>query len=78
MNLDLLPYLLQIISTGSDGQLHGALKVLNDLVDDSLSETNFFAVARDLVKILYDVAANEKRKQVKFSSSQCDICPLIN
>ncbi|KAI9667509.1 MAG: hypothetical protein M1821_000325 [Bathelium mastoideum] len=60
---DLLPHLLQVIPTGSDGQLHGALKVLGDLVDECLTEVNFFPIARDLVKILYDVAANEGRKQ---------------
>ena len=75
---DLLPRLLQIIPTGSDGQLHGALKVLRDLVDESLSEVQFFPVARELVKVLYDVAANEGRKQVKSSSPHVTLPILAN
>lgn len=58
----LLPTLLQLIPTASDIQLHGALKVLVDLVEDSLSEDQFFSVARDIVKVVYDVAINESRK----------------
>ncbi|KAF2189574.1 ARM repeat-containing protein [Zopfia rhizophila CBS 207.26] len=59
---DLLPKLMQIIPTGGDGQLHGALKVLDELVDDCFNEEQFFSVARDLVKVIYDVAVNEARK----------------
>jgi hypothetical protein len=40
------------------------LKVLGDLVDDSLSEDQFFSVARDIVKVVYDVAVNENRKTI--------------
>jgi hypothetical protein len=36
--------------------------VLLDLVNDSLSEDQFFSVARDIVKVVYDVAVNEARK----------------
>jgi hypothetical protein len=59
---DLLPRLMQIIPTGANGQIHGALKVLGELVDDSLNEEQFFSVARDIVKVVYDVAVNEARK----------------
>lgn len=59
---DLLPTLLHIIPQGTDGQLHGALKVLGDLVDDCFSDEQFFHVARDLVKVLYDVAVSDSRK----------------
>lgn len=59
---NLLPTLLHIIPNASDSQLHGALKVLSDLVDDCLSEDQFFAVARDIVNVVYDVALNEGRK----------------
>jgi hypothetical protein len=58
----LLPALLHLIPNAADSQLHGALKVLSDLVDDSLSEDQFFAVARDIVKVVYDVAVSESRK----------------
>jgi importin-9 len=58
----LLPALLHLIPNAADSQLHGALKVLSDLVDDSLSEDQFFAVARDIVKVVYDVAVSETRK----------------
>jgi hypothetical protein len=54
--------LLHLIPTASEGQLHGALKVLADLVDDSLNEDQFFAVARDIIKVVYDIAINPSRK----------------
>lgn len=59
---NLLPAILHLIPNANDTQLHGALKVLSDLVDDSLSEDQFFSVARDIVKVVYDVATNENRK----------------
>ena len=59
---DLLQKLMHIIPTGTDGQLHGALKVLSELVDDSFSDTQFFQVAKDLVKVIYEVAVSEGRK----------------
>jgi hypothetical protein len=59
---DLLQKLMHIIPTGTQGQLHGALRVLADLVEDCLGEEQFFAVAQDLVKVVYDVAVNEGRK----------------
>ncbi|KAI1079147.1 armadillo-type protein [Whalleya microplaca] len=58
----LLTTLLNIIPTGTDGQLHGALKVLGDLVDESLSEDQFFSMAQGIVKVVYDVALNDGRK----------------
>lgn len=61
---DLLPALLQIIPTATDGQLHGALKVLLDLVDDCFTEEQFFKVARELVKTVYDVAVNDSRRPI--------------
>lgn len=59
---DLLPTVLNVVSSGSDSQLHGALKVLNELVDDCFTDEHFFRVARDLVKAVYDVATNESQK----------------
>ena len=59
---DLLDNLLGIIKQGSDGQIHGALKVLGELVDDCLADETFFSVARDLVETIYNVAVNEGRK----------------
>lgn len=58
----LLPAVLAIIPSGSDAQLHGALRVLGDLIDDSLGEDQFFTVARDIAKALTQVALNENRK----------------
>ncbi|KAI9670418.1 MAG: hypothetical protein M1829_004741 [Trizodia sp. TS-e1964] len=58
----LLPSLLHLIPTGSDAQIHGALKVLGDLVADGLNEEQFFKIARDLIKVVYDVAINDTRK----------------
>ncbi|PYI06763.1 ARM repeat-containing protein [Aspergillus sclerotiicarbonarius CBS 121057] len=61
---ELLPSLLQIINDGTStaNALHGALKVLLDLVDTGFSEDQFFNVARDLVSTLFNVANNESRK----------------
>jgi len=62
---DLLPHLLQILSGGtSDLQVHGALRVLTDLVESGFSEAQFFAVARDLVSGLQNVATNAQRKPI--------------
>jgi hypothetical protein len=57
-----LPTLLALISNGGDAQTNGALKVLLDLVEDSLSEDQFFAVARDITSVAYNVAVNQNRK----------------
>lgn len=54
--------MLGIIPAGTDAQLHGALRVLGDLVDESLSEDQFFSMARDIAKSLTEVALNESRK----------------
>lgn len=61
---DLLDNLLQLIPNATDGQLHGALKVLSELVDDCFNEQTFFGVAPQLVKVIYDVAVNEQRRPV--------------
>lgn len=59
---NLLPTILSVISSGTDAQLHGALKVLGDLIEESLSEEQFFSMARDIAKSLTEVALNENRK----------------
>lgn len=61
---DLLPTVLNVVATGTDAQLHGALKVLGELVDDCFNEEQFFKVARALVKAVYDIAVNESRKPI--------------
>jgi importin-9 len=62
---DLLPHLLRILSGNtSDLQVHGALRVLSDLVESGFSEEQFFAVARDLVLGLQNVATNVQRKPI--------------
>ncbi|RWA09716.1 hypothetical protein EKO27_g5399 [Xylaria grammica] len=58
----LLPTLLNTIPTGNESQLLGALKVLSDLVEESLSDDQFFSMAQDIVKVVYDTAINESRK----------------
>lgn len=60
----LLPTLLGLIPTGNEGQLHGALKVLGDLVEETLSDDQFFSMARDIVKVVYDVALDQNRKPI--------------
>ncbi|KAM3424672.1 hypothetical protein BST61_g6659 [Cercospora zeina] len=59
---DLLQHVMSVVSTGVDSQLHGALKVLSELVDDCFNEEQFFKIGRHLVKVVYDVAANNARK----------------
>lgn len=61
---ELLPSLLHIIndSATTDNALHGALKVLLDLVDTGFGEEQFFNVARDLVSSLFAVATSESRR----------------
>lgn len=61
---NLLPTLLHIIPTANDNQLHGALKVLGDLVEDSLSEDQFFTVARDIVNVVYSISTSDAKKDI--------------
>ncbi|CBF86299.1 hypothetical protein AN2164.2 [Aspergillus nidulans FGSC A4] len=63
---ELLPALLRIINdtNSTPGALHGALKVLLDLVDTGFNEEQFFSVARDLVTTLFNVATNTSRKPI--------------
>lgn len=51
-----------MIPSGTEGQVHGALKVLSDLVEDSLNEDQFFQVAREILSTVYGVAVNQERK----------------
>ncbi|KAK3352709.1 armadillo-type protein [Lasiosphaeria hispida] len=59
----LLPAVLGVMPGGTDAQLHGALRILQDLVEDSLTDEQFFSVARDIIRACYEVALNENRKQ---------------
>ncbi|TKA83644.1 hypothetical protein B0A55_00427 [Friedmanniomyces simplex] len=61
---DLLPTVLNVVGSGSDVQLRGALKVLGELVEDCFNEEQFFRVARDLVGVVQAVAVNDKRKLI--------------
>ncbi|KAJ2907317.1 hypothetical protein MKZ38_003173 [Zalerion maritima] len=61
---DLLPNLINICPNGTDIQLHGALKILSDIVDESLSEEQFFNMARSIITAIYDVALSEDRKPI--------------
>ncbi|PHH85304.1 hypothetical protein CDD83_622 [Cordyceps sp. RAO-2017] len=59
---NLLPTVLGVMPSGTDSQLHGALRVLGDLVEESLSEDQFFSMARDIANALTQVALNASRK----------------
>lgn len=59
---DLLPGLLNLIPNATDAQLHGALKVLGDLIDECFNEAQFFQSAGELVKTMYSVATSAQRK----------------
>ncbi|KAL8352437.1 hypothetical protein RB601_002649 [Gaeumannomyces tritici] len=58
----LVPTLLSVMPNGTDNQLHGALKVLSEFVEENLSEDQFFSMARDIVSAVYQVALSEERK----------------
>ncbi|TQW00501.1 hypothetical protein V2A60_001580 [Cordyceps javanica] len=58
----LLPTVLAVFPQGNDSQLHGALRVLGDLVEESLSEDQFFGMARDIATTLTQIAISEERK----------------
>ncbi|EAA32702.1 ARM repeat-containing protein [Neurospora crassa] len=59
----LLPSVLGVMPTGTDDQLHGALRILQDLVEESLTDEQFFGTAREIIKACYDVALNNDRKK---------------
>ncbi|KJZ80002.1 hypothetical protein HIM_00716 [Hirsutella minnesotensis 3608] len=59
---NLLPTLLAVVPAGTDAQLHGALKVLGDIVEESLSEDQFFSMAREIANALTQVAFSTDRK----------------
>ncbi|KAL1885996.1 hypothetical protein Cpir12675_006955 [Ceratocystis pirilliformis] len=68
---ELLPTLLAVIPTGQDTQVHGALKILGDIVDESLSEDQFFILARDIIKALGEVALNANRQPMHRALAAC-------
>lgn len=58
----LFPSLLTILnSSTNDAPIHGALRVLAELIDSGLTEEQFFMVARDLVNALQHVAVDHNR-----------------
>ncbi|PNP75541.1 hypothetical protein FNYG_10950 [Fusarium nygamai] len=59
---NLLPTVISVVPAGTDSQLHGALRLLNDIIEESLSEDQFFSMAQDIAKALAEVALNENRK----------------
>jgi hypothetical protein len=48
--------------SGTDVQVRGALVTLQDLVEESLSDVQFFRIARDIIQAVHGVAINENRK----------------
>ncbi|EXJ55544.1 hypothetical protein A1O7_08472 [Cladophialophora yegresii CBS 114405] len=61
----LFPSLLTILNTSTDdAPVHGALRVLAELVDEGLTEEQFFMVARDLVNGLRHVAVDSNRSLI--------------
>lgn len=58
---DLLPTIIHVIQTGNVNQLDGALRVLNDLVDDCLSDDQFFLSARDVIQSAYRIAVDTSK-----------------
>ncbi|KAH0842884.1 hypothetical protein AYO21_09621 [Fonsecaea monophora] len=61
----LLPSLLTILNTSTDdAPIHGTLRVLSELVDEGLTDEQFFLVARDLVNALQHVAVDNSRSLI--------------
>ncbi|EEY15253.1 KapG [Verticillium alfalfae VaMs.102] len=58
----LLPALFAVIPSGTDAQIYGGLKILSDVIDESLSEDQFFSMAREIVKAVTQVAFDENRR----------------
>lgn len=61
---DLLPTVINVVQTGQDEQLQGALAVLVELVDDCFNDEQFFGIAVDLVKALYSVTTNDIHRPI--------------
>ena len=59
---DLLTDLLTQIPSSNDGQLHGVLTVLVELIQDALDESVYAAHAKEIVTALHSVAIDEARK----------------
>ncbi|KAK4200374.1 putative importin beta subunit [Triangularia verruculosa] len=59
---NLLPTVLGIMPTGNDAQLHGALRILQDLVQEAITDEQFFGLARNIIAACYEVALNANRK----------------
>ncbi|KAH0605511.1 uncharacterized protein H6S33_004733 [Morchella sextelata] len=53
--------LLKLISEGSESQVHGALRVLSDLINDGFSDEQFFSTAKALISVVYGVATHQSR-----------------
>lgn len=61
----LFPSLLAILNTSTnDAPVHGALRVLAELIDSGLTEEQFFVVARDLVNALQHVVVDSNRSLI--------------
>ncbi|EXJ94464.1 hypothetical protein A1O1_02860 [Capronia coronata CBS 617.96] len=61
----LFPSLLTILNTSTnDAPIHGALRVLAELIDSGLTEEQFFVVARDLVDALQHVVVDSSRSLI--------------
>ncbi|KAL8781858.1 MAG: hypothetical protein Q9213_005799 [Squamulea squamosa] len=58
----LLPTLLQLIPQSHEDQLHGVLVVLGNLVEDGFDEEQFGKTAVELIKSIYDIATDERKK----------------
>ncbi|KAL8912550.1 MAG: hypothetical protein Q9171_002491 [Xanthocarpia ochracea] len=58
----LLPTLLQQIPQSHENQLHGVLVVLGNLVEDGFDEEQFGKSAIELVRCIYDIATDERKK----------------
>ncbi|OAQ90061.1 importin beta-5 subunit [Purpureocillium lilacinum] len=58
---NLLPSVLGVMASGTDIQLRGALRVLGFLTEESISDDQFFSMARDIANALTEVVHNTSR-----------------
>jgi len=58
---DLIPTLMNAIPNGTDAQVHGALRTIQDIVEDSLNESQFFSMAREITATVSGLAFDKNR-----------------
>ncbi|OLL22059.1 Importin subunit beta-5 [Neolecta irregularis DAH-3] len=56
----LMTGLMEMLHKGGKDQVHGAMRVLKEFIEDALTEEQFFSVAKDLVDVLLRIAMTDE------------------